>query len=80
MSAAGQAALHAHAQARAGALHVWLMTGGFSHAAEERALETGAVALFSKPFEILDFVSGVEKRCAESAVRTSAPDQEIPVK
>lgn len=56
------------------------MTGGFSHAAEKRALETGAVALFSKPFEILDFVSGVEKRCAESAVRTSAPDQEIPVK
>ena len=46
-------------------LHVWLMTGGFSSAAEKRTVEIGAVALLAKPFSHVDFLASVEQRCAE---------------
>jgi CheY-like chemotaxis protein len=63
---------HAHENARV--LPVWLMTGGFTREAEKRAVEVGALALLSKPFEILDFVSSLEKRCADPAAQVDAPN------
>jgi|GEM_PF-2094051 len=46
-------------------LPVWLMTAAFSAVAQKRALEIGAVALLSKPFDCEALVAALEKSFAD---------------
>jgi CheY-like chemotaxis protein len=41
-------------------LPVWLMSAAATGAAKNRAVEVGAVALLSKPFDCAEFISGME--------------------